>query len=86
MILNLYEHNDIVSKYLAKFVINIKQNRQIHNEWRLLNTSLDITKKKKRKNKDLNNMISKFDLIDVFRRVNQTIVTIAQYTLFLSKC
>lgn len=49
MILNLYEHNDIVSKYLAKFVINIKQNRQIHNEWRLLNTSLDITKKKKGK-------------------------------------
>ena len=36
-------HNGIVLQYLAKFGINIKQNRQIHNQSEDLKTSLDIS-------------------------------------------
>ena len=36
-------HNGILLQYLAKFGINIKQNRQIHNQSEDLKTSLDIS-------------------------------------------
>ena len=45
MILNLYEPNDTVSKYLAKFDRYTKQNRQNHNQDKDFKISLLINDK-----------------------------------------